>query len=100
MFPTDAHLAPEKKTLDNYQSTETVVKDNIHLSDAEDSDVFCLERNNVPGVCVESKLNKSLSWIPIKISRHQIKAVKDSSDPSDDDDDVARMTVCVLTTNQ
>ena len=58
--PTDAHLAPQKKTLDNYQSTETVVKDIIHLSDAEDSDVFYLERNNVPGVCVESKLNKSL----------------------------------------
>ena len=63
------------------------MKDNIYLSDAEDFDVFYLERNNVPGVCVESKLNKSLSWTPIKISRHQIQAVKDSSDPSDDDDD-------------
>ena len=30
----------------------------------------------------------STSHFPIKISRHQIKAVKDSSDPSDDDDDV------------
>ena len=64
------------------------MKDNIHLSDAEDSDVFYLERNNVPGECVESKLNKSLSWTPIKFSRHQIQAVEDSSDPSDDDDDV------------
>ena len=63
------------------------MKENIHLSDAEDSDVFYLERNNVPGVCVESKLNKSLSWTPIKISRHQIQAVEDSSDPSDDDVD-------------
>ena len=59
------------------------MKDNIHLFDAEDSD-----RNNVQGVCVESKLNKSLSWTPIKITRHQIKAAEDSSDPSDDDDDV------------
>ena len=75
VFPTDTHLAPEKKILDDFQSTETVVKDNIHLSDAEDSDVFYLERNNVPGVCVESKLNKSLSWTPIKISRRQVKAV-------------------------
>ena len=55
------------------------------LFDAEDSNVFYLERNNVPGVCVESKLNKSLSWTPVKFSRHQIKAVEDSSD---DDDDV------------
>ena len=52
-------MFPKKKTLDNYQSTETVVKDNIHLSDAEDSDMFYLVRETMYKECVWNQSSTS-----------------------------------------
>ena len=43
------------------------MKNHIDINVDDDPDVYYLERNDIPGVCVES--GETLSWMPIKISR-------------------------------
>ena len=43
------------------------MKDHIDINVDDDPDVYYLERNDIPGVCVES--GETSSWTPIKISR-------------------------------
>ena len=57
-----------------------VVKDHIDINVDDDPDVYYLERNDIPGVCVES--GETSSWTPIKISRSRVRAA--DSDTSDD----------------
>ena len=45
-----------------------------------DPDVYYLERNDIPGICVES--GETSSWTPIKISRSRVRVA--DSDTSDD----------------
>ena len=59
------------------------MKEDLDVIVADDPDVYYLERNYIPGVCVKYP-NKTASWTPIKISRSHIRAA--NSDTSDDDD--------------
>ena len=72
-LPIDAHPAPKDATVPTISSNDPsvadlIVKEDLDIAVADNPDVYYLERNDVPGVCVKYP-NKTASWTPIKISR-------------------------------
>ena len=77
VIPMDAHSIPESvksptPSVTLAESDLVVVKDHIDMNVDDDPDVYYLERNDIPGVCVDS--GETSSWTPIKISRSRVRA--------------------------
>ena len=69
-------------------------RDSFEIS-VPDSDVFYLEQNNIPGICVKTFDEPMTSWTPIKIFRSRV-ADNNSSDVDIPIDDCLSYLQCYL----